>query len=145
MEITRRMPSSLGSLRQQLEQFLNAFHGDENTAFTGGDWLPAVDEVETPEEVVIKAELPGIDEKDISVSLSGDTLTIHGEKRSEKEQKDKHFHRVERSYGKFERRLPIPASVDPEKITADYTKGVLEVHLPKTADGQPRKIDVKAR
>ena len=87
--------------------------------------------METAEEVVIKAELPDMDEKELSLSLSGDNLIIKGERKGEKEEKDKRFHRMERWCGGFERVVALPVSVDQEKISAQYKKGVLEIHLPK--------------
>ncbi len=106
-------------------------------------WIPAVDVAETKDEIVVKVEAPGMDEKDISVTLSGDNLMIKGEKKSEKEEKDKHFHRIERCYGSFQRVIGLPVSVDQEKIKADYAKGVLEIRLPKKAEAKPKEIPIK--
>jgi HSP20 family protein len=92
---------------------------------------------------VVKAEFPGMEEKDISVTLSGDNLMIKGERKSEKEEKDKQFHRIERSYGVFQRTIRLPVGVDADKIKADYVKGVLEVHLPKKAEVKPKEIPIK--
>ena len=143
MQITKREPTGLASLRGQMDRLFDSFLGREPALFSAnGDWFPSVDQVETPDEIIVKAELPGIDEKDISVSLSGDNLVIQGERKGEKEEKDKHFHRLERSYGRFERVLPLPAVVDPAKISADYKKGVLEVRLPKKPEARPHEIKV---
>jgi HSP20 family protein len=145
MEITKRKPSGLPAFRRQFDELFESFFGNEPTIFQNGDWLPALDEIETPSEIVVKAELPGIEEKDISITLSGDQLLIHGEKKAEKEEKDKHFRRFERSYGRFERMLTLPPSIDPEKISAAYTNGVLEVHLPKRPEAKPKAIKVSAK
>ena len=94
----------------------------------------------------ISAELPGIDAKDIDVSVSGDTLVLKGEKRQEREEKDKNYHFSERSYGSFHRSFELPSSVDRNKIAADFSKGVLTITLPKTVEAQKpvKKIEVKS-
>jgi HSP20 family protein len=109
-----------------------------------GLWAPDLDISETDEEVLVKADLPGIDEKDLSVSLSGNNLLIKGEKKEEKEEKGKHFHRIERSFGGFQRMVALPVGVDADRIRAEYNKGVLEVHLPKKPEAKPHQIPVKA-
>jgi len=94
----------------------------------------------------ISAELPGIDAKDIEVSMSGDTLVLRGEKRQEKEEKDKNYHFSERAYGSFQRAFELPPSVDRDKVAADFSKGVLTITLPKTVEAQKptKKIEVKS-
>jgi len=105
---------------------------------------PQVDIVDNEKEIKISVELPGLDEKDIDVSLSRDTLTISGEKRQEKEDKDKNYYRMERSYGSFKRAIPIPCEVKTEAIDATFKNGVLSIILPKASEGQCRqKITVK--
>jgi HSP20 family protein len=94
---------------------------------------PAVDVSETDDAIEVSAELPGIEEKDLEVEVTGNTLTIKGEKKEEKEEKKKSYHLVERSYGSFQRTLPIPFEVDPGKVKASFDKGVLKVTLPKPA------------
>jgi HSP20 family protein len=107
---------------------------------------PAVDISEDDAAYKVTAELPGMNEKDIEVAVSGDTLTLKGEKRQEKEQKDKSFYLSERSYGSFQRSFCVPDGVDRDKIAADFSKGVLTVTMPKTAKAveQQKKIEVKA-
>jgi HSP20 family protein len=107
---------------------------------------PAVDVSEDDAGYKITAELPGMSEKDIEVVMSGDTMTLKGEKRQEKEQKDKNFYLSERSYGSFQRSFYIPDGVDRDKVAADFSKGVLTVTMPKTAKAvaDQRKIEVKA-
>ena len=97
---------------------------------------PAIDMSEDEKAYKISAELPGIDAKDIDVSVSGNTLVLKGEKRQEKEEKDKNYYFSERAYGSFQRAFELPASVDRDKISADFSKGVLTITLPKTADAQ---------
>lgn len=107
------------------------------------DWAPAVDIVETPQEFLIKAELPDVKRDDIKVSVHNGQLRIEGERKQEKEEKDKKFHRVERFYGSFMRTFVLPENVDEAKLTADFKDGVLNVHLPKTEKPSPKAVDVK--
>ena len=108
--------------------------------------VPAVDVTEDDKAYKIAAELPGIEEKDVEVSVSGDILTLKGEKRQEKEEKDKNSYVSERAYGSFQRVFALPTGIDRDKITAEFAKGVLTVSLPKSADAQKqqKKIEVKA-
>ena len=110
-----------------------------------GAWTPPVDIFETPELVVLRADLPGIDQKDIDVRIENSTLTLRGERRFLKEAKDEDYHRIERSYGTFSRSFQLPGSIDQTKISAIHKDGVLEVHLPKREDTRPKqiKVDVK--
>jgi HSP20 family protein len=107
---------------------------------------PAIDMNEDEKAYKISAELPGMDPKDIEVSMSGDTLVLRGEKRQEKEEKDKNYHFSERSYGSFQRAFELPASVDRDRVAADFAKGVLTITLPKRAEAQKpiKKIQVKS-
>lgn len=107
---------------------------------------PAVDLTEDDKAYKVTAELPGMDEKDIDVTVSGGALVIKGEKKQEKEEKNKNYYLSERSYGSFQRSFSLPDGVDQDKIAADFAKGVLTVTLPKTADAQKaqKKIEVKA-
>jgi HSP20 family protein len=113
---------------------------DEPSATTS--WSPAVDIFETEGEIVVKAELPGMDRKDITLNLENNVLTLRGERRFEKETKDENYHRIERSYGTFSRAFSIPASVDEEKIRADYKDGVLKIALPKKEQAKPKQIRI---
>jgi HSP20 family protein len=100
---------------------------------------PRMDMVEGDKEVTVSAELPGMDEKEIGVSLSHGVLTISGEKQEKKEDKGKNYYRMERSYGSFQRSVPLPGEVDEAKVEATFKKGVLTITLPKTAAAQARK------
>jgi HSP20 family protein len=108
--------------------------------------VPSVDVTESEKEIEITAELPGLEEKDVQINVSDGLLTIKGEKKSEKEEKDKNknYRLVERSYGSFSRTLELPAGVDPDAIKATIDKGVLTVIVPKPAPAETRKIEVKA-
>jgi len=108
-------------------------------------WMPAVDVFEKEDRFVVKAELPGMKEEDIDVSVIGDTLSIKGERKTETEIKEEDYYRCERSYGSFYRSIPIPSNVDADKIEASFEDGVLEVALPKSAKVKPKKIAVSAK
>lgn len=148
------------SLRREIDRLFDDFHpfnfrlpstrsllGRDLPAL-GAGWAvaPAMDLVEKEKEYEITAELPGIDEKNVEIKLSNHTLTIKGEKTEEKEEKDKDYYLSERRYGSFQRSFQVPEGVDPDKIEANFAKGVLTVKLPKTAEAQQaeKKIEVKA-
>jgi HSP20 family protein len=136
-------------LRQEMNSvFDNFLRGFELESFAGrfGAFSPSVDVKETDKEIKVSAELPGMNDKDIDVSLTKDSLTIKGEKKEEKEDKGKNYYRMERSFGSFTRTVPLPAEVDTEKAKADFVKGVLTVTLPKTpkAIKDTKKIPIKA-
>jgi len=115
--------------------------GKEN--LTVADWMPTVDISETDGEYLIKAELPEVKKEDVKVTVENGVLTLQGERRQEKEEKSKRFHRVERSYGSFVRSFSLPESVDESSVKADYKDGVLNLHLPKSEKVKPKAIDVK--
>jgi HSP20 family protein len=116
------------------------WRSDEPAATT--TWSPSVDIFETEAEIIVKAELPGMDRKDISLHLENNVLSIRGERKFEKETKDENYHRIERSYGAFNRSFSIPATVDEEKIRADYKDGVLKIILPKKEQAKPKQIKI---
>ena len=105
-------------------------------------WSPAVDIFETESEIVVKAEVPGMDRKDITLNLENNVLTLRGERRFLKETKEENYHRIERSYGGFSRAFSIPVTVDDEKIRADYQDGVLKIVLPKKEPLRPKQIKI---
>lgn len=110
---------------------------------TVADWVPTVDISESEGEYLIKAELPEVKKEDVKVTVEDGVLTIQGERRQEKEEKGKRFHRVERSYGSFVRSFTLPESVDDTAVKAEYKDGVLALHLPKTEKVKPKAIEVK--
>ena len=106
--------------------------------------VPSIDVTETDKQIDITAELPGLEEKDVQINVADNILTIRGEKKAEKEEKDKQYHRVERSYGAFSRSLELPPGVNADAIKASIAKGVLTVTVPKPAAAQTKKIEVKS-
>jgi HSP20 family protein len=107
-------------------------------------WAPAVDMVDRKDEIVLRADLPGLDEKDIEVTVQDGMLTIRGERKEETEEKKEDYYYSERTYGVFARTLPLPAGVEADKVKAIFKKGVLEVHLPKAKESKGKRIEVKA-
>jgi len=142
----RPTKSAIESWRQELENMFERFGGEFNG---NGDamkaWAPRVDVEETDKEITVKADLPGVEPKDVEISVSGDTLTVRGEKKEEKEEKKKNYHRVERFEGKFYRQIALPVGADPEKVTASSARGVITITIPKKAELQPKKITVRAQ
>src|SRR5689334_986546 len=107
-------------------------------ALTTSTFAPAVDVYEDEHNVTLKVEVPGIDEKDIDVRIENNTLTVHGERKFEKEEREENFRRVERQYGSFSRSFTLPSSVDPGQVSADYEKGVLKIQLAKKVEAKPK-------
>jgi len=140
----RTMPATtLSSLRDEMNEMFNRFWSTAREPFGLAEWSPALDVSETDEAVLVHAEIPGIDPKDLDISVVGDTLTLRGEKADETEQPDRNYHRVERRYGSFTRSLTLPASVDADQVTATARQGVLEVRLPKKEEARAKRIEVK--
>lgn len=142
--------SVFGGLQKEMNRLFSDFFTDLETRplgqWVGGRLVPSMDIAETDKAFEVTAELPGMDDKDVEVSVVDGMLTIRGEKKDETEDKQKNYHRIERSYGSFQRTLSIPANVDEEGISADFKKGVLTVTMPKTTETAgkgPKKIQIK--
>jgi HSP20 family protein len=142
----RPFGGELSSLRREMDRMWDRFFGEAPLGRRiGEEWWPSVDVSETKDNLVVKAELPGLEAKDVDVSISGDVLTIKGEKKKEEEEKDEHHHYVERCYGSFQRSFRLPTNVKSDKIDASFEKGVLKVTLPKVEEAKKKKIEVKAK
>ncbi|MBF0539140.1 MAG: Hsp20/alpha crystallin family protein [Nitrospirae bacterium] len=138
----------LRSIQRDMNELFGDFWGDFEVAPFGRHWggfEPRLNVTEDDREVKVSAELPGLDEKDIDVSLTKDSLTIKGEKKEEKEEKATGYYRVERSYGTFSRTVTLPCEIDQDKVEASFKKGVLVITLPKTAEAcsEKKKITIK--
>lgn len=134
------------SLRRELPAPFRLFQDSVNRVLNDQQvrpWTPAVDIFETENELVLKADVPEVELKDIDIRLENGTLSLKGERKFENEEKKKGFHRLERSYGSFARYFTLPDSVDPEHVAAEYNNGVLTVTLPKKEIAKPRSIQVK--
>ena len=118
-------------------------NGDKKEAIALADWAPLVDISEDEKEYLVKAELPEVKKDDVRVTVENGVLSISGERKVEKEEKEKKYHRVERAYGCFERSFTLPEGADGTKITAEFKEGVLKVHLPKAENAKPKSVTVK--
>ena len=137
---------TLSSSRRDLDSFWNRFFRETPSMGTfTEEWLPSVDISETRKNFIVKAELPGLDAKDVSVSLSGDLLIIKGEKKREEEEKDEHHHYIERYSGSFQRSFQLPTSVKGDKVEAHFEKGVLKVSIPKVEEAEKKEIEIKVK
>src|ERR1035437_1819166 len=114
----------------------------QEEALTTSSFAPAVDVYEDEHNVTLKIEVPGIEEKDIDVRIENNTLTVHGERKFEKEEKEENYRRVERQYGSFTRSFTLPNTVDAESVSASYDKGMLKIKLSKKAEAKPKQIKI---
>jgi HSP20 family protein len=149
MAIVRWEPfRDLLSLQDRMNRmFDESFRGARGAASEedwalGGSWAPAVDIYEQDGNIVLKAELPGVDAKNVDIRLENNVLTLRGERKLDNEVKKENYHRVERSYGSFTRSFTLPTVVDQEKIKADYSDGVLRLTLPKREEAKPKQISI---
>lgn len=141
MELIRWNPArEMFTFNRHFGSLFDDFFGSGENAVT--NWHPVVDVYENDDAVVVKAELPGVDKKDIAVNLDGRILTLKGERSQEKEVKEEKFYRRERVHGKFERHFTLPEAVDPEQIKADFKDGVLKIEIPRPVQAKPKQITV---
>jgi HSP20 family protein len=131
------------ALQREVDRVFDDFGRLDFTRAGGGALMPRLDVSETDSQYVIEAELPGVDIKDVDVSLDGDILTIRGEKKTDREDKSKDYHLIERSYGTFQRSIALPFSADAKKIAATFDKGVLRVTAPKPAEAKTEKKKIE--
>jgi HSP20 family protein len=134
----------LASMQNRINRFVRESYSPEGPeeALTTTSFAPPVDIYEDEHTITVKMEVPGIDEKDIDVRIDNNTLTVHGERKMEKEEKEENFRRVERQYGSFTRSFTLPSSVDSGQVSAHYDKGVLKINLAKKAEAKPKQIKV---
>jgi len=144
-ELTPWRPfGELSSLRREMDRLWENFFGEKPlTRMWEREWAPSLDISETRDNFVVKAEVPGIDAKDIDISLTGDVLTIKGEKKQEREEKEEDYHLVERSYGSYSRSVRLPAEVESNKIKASYKNGILNITLPKSEKVKAKEVKIK--
>jgi len=144
MVITRWDPfRELTTLQNRVNGLFQDFNRpgqDELTAT--GSFVPAVDVYEDEHKVTLKLEIPGIDQNDVDIRLENNTLTVRGERKFEKEEKEENFHRIERRYGSFARSFTLPNTLDSEKVQANYENGVLKIDIAKRAEAKPKQIKV---
>jgi HSP20 family protein len=140
-------PSDLFGIQREMNRMFDTMFRfdtrEEDTAFTA--WTPAVDIDEHDDEYIVKVELPGVNKDDVKITIESNILTLRGEKKQEKEIKKENYHRVERSYGTFQRSFTLPTTVKSDKIDAIYKDGVLQIALPKAEEAKPKQIEVKVK
>ena len=143
MTITRYDPfHEAVSLQHRLNSLFRDLN-DNDSPVAASSFVPPVDIYEDAEKVVLKLEVPGIDQKDLKVSVENNTLTVKGERKFEADEKEQNFHRIERSYGSFFRAFTLPSSVNTEDVAASYNAGVLKLELHKKPEAQPKQIEIK--
>ncbi len=138
------VPIDFQSMRREMDRLWDSFFEGRPARIAGeSEWLPSLDVAETKNDVVVKAEVPGMDSKDIGISLSNGVLTIKSEKKQEREEKEENYHLIERIYGAFARSVQLPCEVKTDKINASYKNGVLKVTLPKAEEAKTKEIKIK--
>lgn len=141
-------PSDILNMQREINRMFDGFFRggiqDDGSLFPSV-WTPAVDVAEHDNEYLVKVELPGVSKDDVKIMMQDNVLTIRGEKKQEKETKESNYHRVERSYGSFQRSFTLPTHVKNDRIEAAYTDGILTVTLPKAEEAKPRQIEVKLK
>lgn len=135
----------IDTFRRDMDRLFDSFFGHGPSEEYATLWAPAVDIEETKDSVVIRAEIPGMNKEDIKIQTVGDALVITGERKHESEEKDRHFHRVERAYGKFQRMMQLPVEVESDKAKASYKDGVLEIIFPKSEKAKAREIEIEVK
>ena len=133
---------NVSNLQAQVNRLFESTLPDRGSDSSLTTWAPAVDIYETENELVLKADLPDVNEKDIDIRIENNTLSIHGERKFEQEVKEENYLRVERSYGSFTRSFTLPSTVHTEAIKAEYKNGVLRVEMPKRAESKPKQVKV---
>jgi HSP20 family protein len=140
---------SLRRFRHQMDRLFDSFFGsspwDEDSTLPGSSWTPDLEVADTGKEIVVKVEVPGLGPEDIDVRVTGNTLTLSGEKKEESEEKREGYYRSERRFGSFTRTIPLPAGARSDAVTADYDKGILTVRIAKSEDAVSKRIEIRTR
>ena len=132
----------LDSLQGDMNRLFDRFFEGRAPNGAGRRWVPAMDLVETGEDFVLRADLPGMSQGDVKIELEDNVLTVSGERKAENEEKGEGYHRVERAFGSFSRSLTLPQGVDTDRVEANFDKGVLEVRIPKPAEAKPTRVQI---
>jgi len=141
-------PREIRNLRDMFDEFFNWDYAPQNRTMKkrwleAGDWSPLVDIIDEKDQIIAKAELPGVNKEDIKVTLNDNTLTIRGERKEEQETKKENYYCCERVHGNYSRTISLPVNIDKEKIKSSFKNGVLEIILPKAKESKPKEIDIK--
>ncbi|HSP17305.1 MAG TPA: Hsp20/alpha crystallin family protein [Thermoanaerobaculia bacterium] len=146
MNLTRFDPfDELIPLRNKVDRLFNLYTEKEEEPMLATKWAPVADILETKDHYIVRAEIPGMEEKDITVEIENGVLTLKGERKFEAKTEEKDFRRIERSYGQFLRSFTLPTNVNTEKITAAYVNGVIEVMIPKKEEAKPKKVTLEVK
>jgi HSP20 family protein len=138
-----RRRGALRPFRRELEEFWDRFFGEMPLAEGPEAWMPSIDISETDGSVMVKAEMPGMEAKDIDIDITGDVLTLRGEKKVEEEKKEERYYCRERHYGSFQRSFRLPAGVHSDKVDAKFKNGVLTIDIPKSEESKHQRIEIK--
>ena len=133
----------IAGFQREMNRLMESFFGRDDSLAMQGEWAPSMDVTETENSLIVKAEVPGLAKNDIEVAVTGDTLTISGEKKDERKQTKGNYRMVERRYGSFRRSVTLPPGVDADKTQAEFKNGVLTITVPKTEETRPKKIAVR--
>jgi HSP20 family protein len=145
MTLVRWRPlRDIGSIQDEMNRLFSAMMSPSERSTGVEEWIPAVDISETDDGFVVTADVPGMKAEDIKITVTNNTLTLKGEKKNVREDKKENYHRIERSYGSFERTFALPSGVESEDIRAKYKDGVLELRLPKSREAKPQEIKIEA-
>jgi HSP20 family protein len=144
MALVRWEPVRITSLQSEMNRLFNTFFDTPTTGngSTTRRWIPAMDLVETEDDFVLKADLPGLKEEDVNIEVDENVLTVSGERKAEHESTQDGYHRVERAFGAFSRSLTLPEGIDADTVAASFDRGVLEIRIPKPEQRKPRKVSI---
>lgn len=141
-------PSDVMNMQREINRMFDSFFrgaAADDDAFVTSDWIPAVDIAEHDNEYLVKLELPGVSKDDVKITMQNNILSVRGEKKNEKDSKGSNYHRVERSYGAFQRTFALPSTVKADRIDASYSDGILTIVLPKAEEARAKQIEVKVK
>jgi HSP20 family protein len=145
MTLVRWTPTrELDALQAEMNRLFDGFFGDGGSTEPTRRWLPAMDLVETKDHLVLRADLPGLSEDDISIEVKDGVLTVSGERQAEHTEDEEGYYRFERAFGSFSRSLTVPEGIDPDSIAAEFDRGVLEIRIPKPEERKPHRIQIGA-
>ena len=144
MDPARELDALQGDVNRLFDSFFGRREGAAANGYASRRWIPPMDLVETEDNLVLRADLPGVDREDVEIEVKDGVLTVSGERKAQHEEKREGFHRVERSFGRFSRALELPKGVEPDSIDACFERGVLEVRMPKPAEWKPTRIEIQS-
>jgi HSP20 family protein len=142
-QVSALVRDPLGMFREEMDDLMSRFWSGKQDGWLSGNFAPSIDLTESDNSFEVRVDIPGMESKDIDVQVHGNLVTISGERKEEKEEKGKTFHRVERRTGKFSRSLTLPCAINEDEVAADYAKGILTVKLPKCEEAKCKKVAVK--